>query len=121
LNTSVQTGRTLIEHWDGDAWSIVNAPSPPGMESGGLSSVACESGQRCMAVGMFEQSPDTYAPFAERWNGSVWTIGYPPTPPGMTGAFLGGVSCPGAHTCTAVGDSTPSRFTARTLAERYES
>jgi hypothetical protein len=86
--------RTLIESWDGTAWTIVPSPSPgPGGHY--LSSVSCASAAACTAVGYGTGT------LIESWNGSTWTIVPSPNPPG--GADLFSVSCPTATACTAVG------------------
>lgn len=43
---------TLIEHWDGEGWALVDAPDP-GWDAA-LSSVSCTSGADRLAVGRFE-------------------------------------------------------------------
>jgi hypothetical protein len=86
--------RTLIESWDGTAWTIVPSPSP-GPGSHYLSSVSCISAASCTAVGYGA------GPLIESWNGSSWSIVPSPNPPG--GAVLFSVSCSSAAACMAVG------------------
>jgi hypothetical protein len=90
-STAVQT---LTEHWDGTAWSIVNAPdvaARDGVEPWDvLTSVAAISADDVWAVGVTEW-PLTYGslaaaqPLVEHWNGTYWaTITVPdpePAPP----------------------------------------
>jgi hypothetical protein len=47
--------KTLIEHWDGRAWSIMESPTPVGGEAW-LNGVACPSPTNCNAVGTFDDS-----------------------------------------------------------------
>jgi len=50
---------SLIEHWDGSAWSIVTHPRPSGSSS--LFSVSCPNGLECLAVGYYETTSGTPA------------------------------------------------------------
>jgi hypothetical protein len=112
----------LAEWWDGNSWSIENMPAPVGAAATHLSGVSCSSGSACSAVGWYATSgfdggflpPE---PFAEHWNGRIWSLD--PTPPIM-GAELAGVSCTSPTTCVAVGDydNLPSPISA--LAERWD-
>jgi hypothetical protein len=86
--------KTLIESWNGTAWTIVPSPSP-GTGSNYLSSVSCTSATACTAVG------NGTGTLIESWNGSTWSVVPSPTPPG--GAVLFSVSCPSVTACTAVG------------------
>jgi hypothetical protein len=44
--------QTLIETWDGTAWSITSSPDPgPTGTSDNLDAVSCTSSMSCMAVG----------------------------------------------------------------------
>jgi hypothetical protein len=83
---------TLVERWDGTAWSIQTSANPSG--GGVLSSVSCR-GNRCMAVGQSAGS----TPLAERWNGTAWVVQTLPA----GGGTLSGVSCTAGNACTAVG------------------
>lgn len=96
---------TLVEGWNGIAWSIQASASPTG--GGVLSSVSCRVSP-CTAVGHSSQN----IPLAERWNGSAWVIQPTATPAG--GGALSGVSCTAASSCSAVGQSGKA-----TLAERW--
>ena len=105
---------TLVESWNGTAWSIDATPNPPGARSSELTGVSCTSATTCTAVGdyVIKFSPLT---LAERWDGTSWTIESTPSPVhGTAGSFLNGVSCVAASACIAVGSSGP-----RTLAERW--
>jgi len=77
--------QTLTEHWNGVAWSIVNAPdvaARDGVEPWDvLTSIAAVSTDDVWAVGVTEW-PITYdsgsvvaaQPLVEHWNGSYWAI-----------------------------------------------
>ncbi|MGD0193492.1 MAG: hypothetical protein ABSC35_01365 [Candidatus Dormibacteria bacterium] len=79
---------TLVEHWNGTAWSIV--PAPDATKSDNLNSVSGDSSNDVWAVGgatyglaygagsgAGTMSYD--APLVEHWNGSTWTIVPAPT------------------------------------------
>jgi hypothetical protein len=70
--------RTLVERWDGSAWSIVPAPSP-GVDAI-LTDVVAIDPSDVWAVGRTGRG-DTTHPLVERWNGSRWTVVPPPEAP----------------------------------------
>jgi hypothetical protein len=88
---------TLVERWDGTAWSIVPSPNPKGSTYSQLSGVSCMSASNCFAVGI------GHSTLIERWNGTIWGIVTSANPTGATGASLTDVSCPSASRCVAVG------------------
>lgn len=60
-----------------------------------------------MAVGTAAVASGVTEGWAERWNGTTWTIVNVPNPPGVGGPpnnDLGAVSCHTEHFCIAVGD-----------------
>ncbi len=118
---------TLAERWDGTAWTIQPTPNPPGTDPG-LAAVSCTSATACTAVGSYGNADSQYATLAERWDGTSWTIQATPNPTAGpssgSGASFGGVSCPSATSCVAVGTnyfgSDPNAAaTQMTLAETY--
>src|SRR5205823_4197960 len=46
--------QTLIEHFDGQTWSIVASANTDGAETNGLKAVSCVSATDCWAVGAFQ-------------------------------------------------------------------
>ena len=44
--------RTLIERWNGRAWTMTSSPTPQGAEIAQLTGVACPSATNCNAVGL---------------------------------------------------------------------
>jgi hypothetical protein len=65
----------LVEHWDGDAWTVV--PSPTTGEGAGLAAVAGISSTDVWAVGRFNVGGTSEADgrtLVEHWDGSEWTI-----------------------------------------------
>ncbi len=92
---------TLVEQWNGTAWSVVSSPNASDRNNE-LSAIACTSASQCFAVGT------GHGTLAERWNGSGWSILTTPNPAGANGAAFTSVSCPSPSRCVAVGDSFKS-------------
>ena len=100
---------TLIESWNGTAWSITSSPNTA--KKNYLYGVSCTSISKCQAVG---QGVDTT--LVEYWNGAKWTRSA--SPGRGQSSNLAGVSCVTATWCEAVGFSGNSR-TLKTLSELY--
>jgi len=60
--------QTLIEHWNGNSWTIVSSPNPSADSE--LLGVTCASAAQCWATGDYASSgpPQT---LVERWQGAV--------------------------------------------------
>ena len=102
------TSRTLIERWNGTAWSIVTSPNPT-VGTPVLSSVGCSGPSLCFAVG----SKKTHT-LVEKWNGTTWSIVTSPNPVGAQSTRLNGVNCTSTTECLAVGQSDY-----RSMAQRW--
>ena len=98
------TMETLAEVWNGGTWTVQSTPNPSGATASQLSDVSCKSASSCEAVGQFTSGGATKT-LAEAWNGGSWTIQSTPNVSGAANSALGGVSCPSATACEAVGDS----------------
>jgi hypothetical protein len=114
----------LAERWDGNKWSVQSMPAPTGATFSPtistVSGLSCLSSRFCIAVG--SSSQETFSgeeqTFAERWDGSSWSL--QPTPQGPGAFEFSSVSCTSPSACTAVGwYSTGPSLPARTLAERW--
>jgi hypothetical protein len=95
---------TLIFHWDGTSWTLVNSPSP-GSGTNQLEGVSAVSGSDAWAVG---NDGSTLNPGASRtlvlhWNGTVWSTINSPTPNPNDLNFLQGVSARSGSDAWAVG------------------
>ena len=75
---TTQTGvqKTLIEHYDGAAWSIVPSPNPASFASY-LSTLVAVASNDVWAAGYYLGS-NNYRTLVEHWDGNSWTI--VPTP-----------------------------------------
>ena len=112
-----RAGVTLAESWNGTAWTIRPAPTPP-TTFAELSGVSCASPSACIAVGYYRNSVGQAEPLAESWNGTAWRMQPVPSPAGGTDFVLDSVSCTAAAACTAVGSyNIPGSLA--TLAERW--
>ncbi len=98
---------TLVEQWNGTAWSIVS--SPDGSDASGasntLSGVSCVGSSFCQAVGTFNDGVNPGRTLAETWNGTTWTLVPSPNESPTEADSLSGVDCFGTTTCSAVGQS----------------
>jgi hypothetical protein len=93
--------QTLIEHWNGTNWSIVNSPNV-GTGGNTLAGVAAVSASDIWAVGNYHSNSVDYT-LIERWNGTTWTV---VTSPNIgAGSVLTAVSVVAANDIWAVGYS----------------
>lgn len=98
---------TLIEHWDGHAWSAVESPN--GLGDGYLSGVVAISDRDAWAVGWDQRFPGVT--MTQHWDGAGWTI--VPSPNAQADeSVLYAVDASGPNDVWAVGHS----FTANRLA-----
>ncbi len=98
---------TLIESWNGTAWSVVPSPNHRTGDNS-LNGVSCLSPTSCIAVGSYDKNETQYvATLVESWNGSLWSIVPSPNPYAnqfeVAGDNLSGVSCISSTFCVAVG------------------
>jgi hypothetical protein len=100
--------QTLIEHWDGIRWSIVQSPNGGHIDRS-LNGVTALSANDVWAVGSYIQSYTNYA-LTEHWDGSRWSI--VPAPGGQL-SNLSAVMAVNAGQVWAVG------WTLGTLTERW--
>jgi hypothetical protein len=98
--------KTLIEHWNGNAWTRVPSPTP--RPAGGLSGVAAISATDAWAVGWTGTGPDfggTSQTLIEHWNGNAWTrVPSPGNVPGVR-TVLNAVAAASPHNVWAVGST----------------
>ncbi len=99
------TNKSLIEHWDGTAWSVMNSPNPVDLAKPLLESVSCANPTSCMAVG--QPRVTTGEGIVEHWDGSTWSLMTLAKLPGWVETSLAGVSCPAADSCFGVGFFAP--------------
>ncbi len=90
---------TLIEHWDGAAWTVVPSDAP-GLDASRLVSVSARSATDVWAVGSTDGSQPVQ--LTEHWDGTAWSVSPPPNPQPVP-AFLTGVAARSANDAWAVG------------------
>lgn len=93
------------ERWNGTEWVLQSVPTPTGSIRTELKSVSCTSSSSCTATGTYWPKEGTTDSFAERWNGTEWTVQSVPQPGETTSNSLDGVSCTTTSACMAVGVS----------------
>jgi hypothetical protein len=96
--------KTLIERWNGTAWSILASPNVSGAESNTLSGVACPTATSCFAVGSYVKAGVTKS-LGQRWNGTTWTTQVTPNPAGADPVAFKSVACPSTTVCFAAGQT----------------
>src|SRR5205823_12799094 len=91
--------QTLIEHWDGAAWSVVPSPNP-GNGSNYLQAVSAAASNNAWAVGYYVNGA-AYRTLILRWNGASWTQAASQSP-GSVENYLYGVAAVSASDAWAV-------------------
>jgi hypothetical protein len=113
-------GRTLVEHWDGQAWAVVPSPSPGGATAHAfayLEAVTAVSGRDLWAVGYFS-SPEAISTLTERWDGRAWAR--VASPDGSWGGAMAGAAAAGPCDVWAVGQALTRTLRPSALAERWD-
>ncbi len=82
-------------------WTQQTPATPSTAANSSLFGVSCVSRSWCMAVGGPDQGNGGL--FAERWQGSKWSVVRAPLPSGASASGFNGVSCTSQRACTAVG------------------
>jgi hypothetical protein len=112
------TDQTLIEYYNGSAWSVVPSPSP-GAQRDILTSVTAISDSDVWAVGEQMNSAGTWHTLAEHWDGSSWTA-VPAVDAGAGGNEFFGVHAVSSKSVYAVGDESGSSFPDTALIEHWD-
>jgi hypothetical protein len=96
---------TLIEHWDGTAWSIVPSPDPAAGTYIFLNGVAAVSTNDIWAVGTYLDTVSTHhRVLTEHWDGVSWTIVPGSNPVNASDYRLNAVSAVASNDVWATGD-----------------
>lgn len=94
--------RTLIQHFDGNLWSIVASPNSQNDVSSQLHSVSAGSANDVWAVGSSHNGGAPTRTLIQHWDGTQWTIVSSPSPDGQINE-LHGVAALSADDVWAVG------------------
>ena len=101
--TSGTVFHTLIEHWNGAAWTQKPSPNPSPTDNF-LGSVAATSASNIWAVGEYANGTAEQS-LVLHWNGTAWTHMPSPNPGGSSASdFLEGVAVTSASNAWAVGE-----------------
>ena len=109
--------QTLVEQWNGTAWSIVPSPNTSTSQANYLYGVSCVTASFCVAVGSASNGSVDQT-LAEQWNGAGWSIVPSPNTSSSQYNYFNGVSCVTASFCVATGSASNGTFN-RTLAEQW--
>jgi hypothetical protein len=111
--------QTLIEHWDGASWIVVNSPNSSPAENNALNSVTCASAANCWAVGNSSSQVNGSLSLIERYDGISWTIVSSPNPSPTNYNIPLGVTCMSATDCLLAGYYSEASAT-QSLIEHYD-
>ena len=118
INAS-SVSQTLIEMYNGAAWSVLSSPNVSGSTGDYLKGVSCASATFCVAVGYYLNASGAPQTLVETYNGATWSITSSPNVSGSVDDDLNGVSCVSAMFCVAAGEYMPSGGATQTLVETY--
>ena len=107
-------GRTVLQRFDGAAWSVVADAAPLGVPSS-LRSISCVTTADCYAVG-YQMPTGNATVFMEHWDGASWSVVSLPTIAGASRSYLSDVACANATNCMAVGRAFDAQNFQRALA-----
>lgn len=101
----------LLEHWNGQQWSVVSSPNIAGANEQILSGLSAISANDIWAVGFSTNGndPGSIKTLIKHWNGSQWSI-VSSSNPGTGGNQLNDVIARSANDVWAVGYSPRSRY-----------
>jgi hypothetical protein len=95
--------QTLVEHWNGSAWTVIPSPSP-GAQGNIFYGVAALSDSDIWAVGVTLDANENTHPLIEHWNGTAWSVVTAPDPNG-TGNSLYAINAVSPTSVYAVGQT----------------
>jgi hypothetical protein len=112
---SGSSDNTLIERWNGTAWTRVPSPNPDASQglADYLGAVAVTSAGNAWTVGDASCGCGPGFSVTERWNGTAWKQVPSPTP--GHGTLLSGVAAVSASTVWAVGETGSGDGPTKTL------
>jgi hypothetical protein len=99
----IGAGVTLVEHWNGKRWKLVDSPNVEGAPATELTSIAARSAKDVWATGFYTVTGSTFLSLTEHWDGTQWTIVDSPNPPDSQNSYLYGVDVLSTRDAWAVG------------------
>lgn len=115
---TIGTFDTLVEHWDGSTWTLVDHPTPHShyVNFGALDARASDD---VWIVGSYLDPNDVSRTLAEHWDGEAWS--QVPTPNvGTGGSALTSVAAVASNDVWASGTVTISPAKSRALTEHWD-
>ena len=109
--------QTLIEHFDGNVWSVVPSPSR-GAQQNILYGVAAISDSDVWAVGAEQDSNSLWHTLTEHWDGSAWSV-VNAVDAGVNGNQLYAVKALASNNVYAVGQQSGTGFPSQALIEHW--
>ncbi len=109
--------QTLVEHWNGKAWTMEKSPDPS-TSFDQLLGVAAVSASDVWAVGSYSKGPTNDQTLVERWNGKAWKVQKSPDP-STSDNELQGVAAVSGSDAWAAGAYYTTPTTTRTLVEHW--
>jgi hypothetical protein len=110
--------QTLIERWDGAAWTVTPSPSP-GASENTLSAVAVVDATHAWAVGAYRDRAGNQHALIEHWDGAAWTV--TPSPNANSfGDALSAIAAVDAAHAWAVGAYRDHAGKQQALIERWD-
>jgi hypothetical protein len=110
--------KTLIEHFDGGAWSVVPSQSPS-QKQNILYGVAAISDRDVWAVGASQDSAGLWRTLTEHWDGSSWSV-VDSVDAGVSGNQFYAVTARSSSDVFAVGQQAGARFPSEALIEHWD-
>ncbi len=116
---SANANQTLIEHWNGTAWSIVASPDS-GTGSNFLTGVSTIASNNVWAVGTSSNLNSSYNQrLMEHWDGTSWSVVSTPGPKKAPGTAFTSVTAISASDVWTVGTVYSAKNVTKTLTEHW--
>ena len=109
--------QTLVQHYDGTAWSVVASPSP-GAQQNILYGVSSVAEGDAWAVGTQKDASGVWHTLTEHWNGSAWSV-VPAVDTGSSGNNFYAVAAISSTSVYATGQQSGTGFPSPALAEHW--
>ncbi|HJT80811.1 MAG TPA: hypothetical protein VJ719_06410 [Chthoniobacterales bacterium] len=116
---NISAYQTLIQHWDGNAWAVVNSPNTSTTQHNILRDVSCLSANDCWAVGSYYDG-SFYRTLTQHWDGAAWSIVETPNTSPTQYNYLLSLACVSPSQCWAVGYYSNNDGVPQTLVQRWD-
>jgi hypothetical protein len=110
--------QTLIQHFDGNVWSVIPSPSPGALQNI-LYGVAAISDSDVWAVGAEQDANALWHTLTEHWNGAAWTV-VNAVDAGVNGNQFYAVKALASNNVYAVGQQAGAGFPQQALIEHWD-